>query len=163
MSSQANTVVISRLAGERISVSIPYDSGVIEYFRTIDQRHWCKDNRVWSFPAVNLDSIKDRLSSKYEIVIRENQPTVYVLCIKGCHAEITAEYDPIIMELINRIPGVKWDAMKRAHLIPEELVTAFTQALEEDHISFEIGKPPVQKKEYKYTRKSNTFDSQRHF
>jgi hypothetical protein len=138
-------VVISKQPNNRISVSVPWDKDVIEYFHTIEQRKWCKDNKEWSFPSVNLENIHNKLSLKYKIVIRDNQPIVHILQRKGSHSEVTCEYDPAIIKIINDVPQTHWDSMKRVFLMPNEHIYEFCSSLDSQHISFETSCPPEPK------------------
>ena len=158
MSTDKNTVVISKQPGNRISLAVPWNEEVIRYFKTIDQRKWCKDNKEWSFPSTSLESIKSRLEQIYKVVVRENQPSVHILELKGSHSEVSSEYDPDIMRIIEEVPLTYWDSMKRAFMMPNEHVFQFCKTLDHNHISFDTSCPP-EPKTFK-TNNKKLFDSQ---
>ena len=48
---------ITKLLNERINVAIVWDQEAINMFRTIEKRLWCSMNKLWSFPAKDIDTI----------------------------------------------------------------------------------------------------------
>ena len=52
---------IAKLLNERINVAIVWDQEAINMFRTIEKRFWCSMNKLWSFPAKDIDTITKEL------------------------------------------------------------------------------------------------------
>ena len=156
MSAVTGLAIISKLFDTRISVSVPWDRELVDYFKTIKQRMWDSESKEWSFPGHALDSIAKRLAEKYQVVVREFKPIIHVIETCGTHSEIRGEYDPTIYKLIEDVPNTTWDQTKKLFFIPNEHLDSFIDQLVKQHISFTLsnGKPTEVKKE---TTKSRTY------
>ena len=156
MSSKMNSAIISKQCGERISVLVPWDKEVVEFFKTLNQRKWCPDKKEWSFPVMYLDSIHKMLSEKYQVVVREYKPIIHVVEHKGTHSEVKGEYDPTIFKLIEEVPNTTWDSMNRAFIMPNEYLDRFIDTLVAKHISFTLNHDTKQRNNKKVPE-SNIF------
>ena len=141
------TAIISKLYDGRISVCIPWDQQTIDFFKTISVRRWCSETKEWSFAGENLEIIKNELSKKYKVVIREYRPVIHIFETEGSHAEIQAEYDPMVANLIEDIPNWQWDFKNKKWFIPNDHLDAFVDMLRSSHVAFTLSvkvEPPKQ-------------------
>ena len=161
MSAITGLAIVSKLFDTRISVSVPWDRELVDYFKTIKQRRWDSESKEWSFPGHALDSISKVLAEKYQVVVREFKPIIHIVETSGTHSEIRGEYDPSIYKLINDVPNTTWDHPKKMFYIPNEHLDRFIDQLVKQHISFTLnsGMTNEVKKEAPKSRKFIT-DSQ---
>ena len=131
-------IIVCQL-NNRITVETAWDGGLVNFFRTIEKRFWCSQNKVWSFPLPTKEKITEELTRRgYTIDCSESKPVVNITENGGNTFEVEADYHPAICTVINEMPGAKWDRVSRMHRIPSEHLTVFVETLNRKNMHYTL-------------------------
>ena len=130
---------ITKLLNEGINVAIIWDQEAINMFRTIEKRFWCSMNKLWSFPAKDIDTITEELKKlNYEVEIKDYKPSVCIRETNNTHFEVSSEFNPTIHDIIRQVPNRSWDPSKIVWRIPNEHLNLFVETLDKNGINYTI-------------------------
>ena len=120
-------IIVCQL-NNRITVETAWDGGLVNFFRTIEKRFWCSQNKVWSFPLPTKEKITEELTRRgYTIDCSESKPVVNITENGGNTFEVEADYvkpkvEPTCHTPVKRMPIKKLpDSQKRFSVLDSHL------------------------------------------
>ena len=132
-----NAIVMDLMDGF-FKVSTPFDSSLVEFYRSLPNKKWCSEHKYWRFPIDKQIDIEGELNRRgYTVIHKSFRPVVHIREMDGNEAEVSSKYDLNIYQILHAVPGNRWDPISDAFIIPNSQITTLINDLNTKDIAYD--------------------------
>ena len=118
-----NQAIVTDLLDGHLKVSTPFDSGLVEYYRSLPSRKWCSEHKYWKFPIDLQTEIEGMLNKRgFEVIHRSFRPVVHIREKEGMEAEVSSNYNQAIYATLHAVEKSRWDPIRECFIIPNDQI-----------------------------------------
>ena len=136
-----NQAIVTDLLDGHLKVSTPFDSGLVEYYRSLPSRKWCSEHKYWKFPCELRIEIEGMLNKRgFEVVHRNFRPVVHILEMDGIEAQVNSNYEPEVYKTLHAVEKSRWDPIRSCFIMPNEQINGLINELNTKDIEYNYSK-----------------------
>ena len=133
--------IVTDLLDGYIKVSTPFDSTLVEYYRSLPSRKWCSEHKYWKFPSEMQVEIEAMLKKRgFDVVHRNFRPIVHILEMDGLEAQVSCNYEPDIYKTLHAVEKSRWDPIRTCFIIPNDQINGLIYELNFKEIEYNYTK-----------------------
>ena len=133
--------IITDLLDGFIKVVTPFDSVLVEYYRSLPSRKWCSEYKYWKFPSDQQKEIEAMLNQRcYEIIHKSFRPVVHIREKDGNESEVSCNYDQAIYHILHAVDKSRWDPIRECFIINHDQINGLINELNTKDIEYDYSK-----------------------
>ena len=128
--SKPQQAIVTDLLDGHIKVSTPFDSALVEYYRSLPSRKWCSEHKYWKFPFELQGEIESMLRKRgFQVIHRNFRPIVHIVETDGVDVQVSCNYEPDIYKILHAVEKSRWDPLSACFMIANDQINGLINEL----------------------------------